>query len=133
MLDPFLSDNEMASFIKKLTESYEPVRYGEAAPSAQFELLVQQLDRAVQILDGIYHEQRGIKTETRLYVPSSLRIDFLSNNRVFPESKITAFSMANLTMGVDLTALEKKLNFDKAKVVQQASGRSDNKARSEAK
>jgi HEPN domain-containing protein len=124
-LGVFLSDKQMASFLEKLTESYEPVRYGEASPSAVFEILVQEFDRAVQILDGIYHEKMGIKAETRLYVPSSLRTDFLRNNKVFPQSKITAFPMANLAMGVDLTPLEKKFNFDKGKVVQQASGRSD--------
>lgn len=55
-LNVLLSDKQMDDFLKELTESYEPMRYGEVTHSVQFEVLVQQLDKAVQILDSLYYE-----------------------------------------------------------------------------
>jgi hypothetical protein len=129
-LNVLLFDNQMNDFLKELTESYEPMRYGEATHSAQFEVLAQQLDKVVQILDSIYHTKMSLKTETKLYVPSSLRDDFLRENKVFPEPKITGFSMANLVPGVDISALEGKINFNKPRVRQAASAATSNKKES---
>jgi HEPN domain-containing protein len=88
-MNDILNNDRIKGFLEKLTQGYNPMRYGELSFNVKNDVVIQCLDELASSLDKTYLEKIRAKEETPLFVHDSFREDFLRNNEAFTAEKIT--------------------------------------------
>jgi hypothetical protein len=101
-LNTILDDDDSRYFLGKLTVAYDPMRYGEANFTFKAIVVAQWLDKVVATLDSLYHEKRGAKGATEIFVPSALRADFLRENKAFTPEQVTDWPFDSHRLGMKM-------------------------------
>jgi HEPN domain-containing protein len=95
-----LNDPKLAYFIKNLWLVYKHTRFGETGFKIEADEVIQVLDEVVYNLDRSYQEivSPTDKEISPLYVPNSMKTEFLRNNRYYSEKDISNNIMASMPM-----------------------------------